>query len=842
MGKNRTARGGDGPRPRRRRRRGIAVPLIAVCLVGLCGFVALAIDVGQMAVARDQCQIAADVAAMAAARDLDGIYPQDLNRATGQAVTGVNGIKVLGQPLAASNLTTIHGTYRYDKVQKKFVPSFTLLTGESYNLTQATVNYSCPTTFARLFGFSAFNVSATATAAHRPRDTVIVLDYSGSMNNESDLWNCVPYLDNGTSAPNNLNYTSNNAETVYPKFGHYSNEKNYSNYANYANLLSPSADGGNALSGNGAIGRSNVSVAALGVPALVSDFWQNARGGSASGAFTAAPDASLDATNRAGGDQYLRKNNNAAGQPFAATVADVFNGTTSRNATWESNGYKMFTGAAFNGYTQGPRYWGKTFFIWPPDPTSDWRSKYFGVSDNTKLWDGSGNWRSPSGNYTINYKAVLAWIKTSPCPFPSVLRSGNILYYDQIPTDVPSSAYTHTNANSAIADPNQRFWKEYIDYVVGVWRDPYGTVNLPQSQALSYGPDYTFGTIQVTAKPGTQFMNYKDNPERPRHRLWFGPMTMVQFMSDTGILPGTAHDISMYPMKAGVGGALMDIQDNHPNDLVSVVLFARPQHANDPAGTGSFNTAQYSLTNDYQSIINSLWVAPNTTSSDARPWDANGMNTPRAHNDFDANTAAAYGFMLAYNQFSTNSVLSTLEAGGTKGVGGLGRSGAQRLLIYETDGMANVGSTPASSFVNAGANLSYYPIQPGQTVNASSYGDTPLLQVVQNICNNGSGSPGTSPGFSPNLGYPGYAVAGRPVQVHCLAFGAVFEVSSSLQTSSVDLLSQIAGIGGTVFPSSPSDPSNGYKWCTGTLTERQTKLRQAFTNIMNGGVPITLIK
>ena len=144
----------------------------------------------------------------------------------------------------------------------------------------------------------------------------------------------------------------------------------------------------------------------------------------------------------------------------------------------------------------------------------------------------------PSGNYTINYKAILAWIKnTGPNPFPSQLRSGNILYYDQIPTDVPASAYTHTNLNSAITDANQRFWKEYIDYVVGVWRDPCGTVQHPGQPGVSYGPDYTFGTIKISAPPdrhGAAYMNYADNPERPRHRLWFGPMTMVQFMSDTG--------------------------------------------------------------------------------------------------------------------------------------------------------------------------------------------------------------------------------------------------------------------------------------------------------------------
>jgi hypothetical protein len=36
------------------------------------------------------------------------------------------------------------------------------------------------------------------------------------MNNESDLWNCESYLDNGTAAPNNTNMTSNNADPAPP--------------------------------------------------------------------------------------------------------------------------------------------------------------------------------------------------------------------------------------------------------------------------------------------------------------------------------------------------------------------------------------------------------------------------------------------------------------------------------------------------------------------------------------------------------------------------------------------------------------------------------------------------
>ena len=168
--------------------------------------------------------------------------------------------------------------------------------------------------------------------------------------------------------------------------------------------------------------------------------------------------------------------------------------------------------------------------------------------------------------------------------------------------------------------------------------------------------------------------------------------------------------------------------------------------------------------------------------------------------------------------------------------------------------MANQQSNPVNAFVNSTVNdptstfkvnNSSYPIQPGMNVNGTGYDQNALLQTVQNICNNIDGTPVNLTGYTPytpNQGYPGFSSAGKPVQVQTIAFGAIFEVPSSIQDSSVSLLAQIAAVGGTVFPTSSSDPTNGYKWCTGTITQRETKLRQAFTNIMNSGIPITLIK
>ncbi len=240
---------------------------------------------------------------------------------------------------------------------------------------------------------------------------------------------------------------------------------------------------------------------------------------------------------------------------YATDVKDVV-GSSSRNAAWELDGYSnytngslssaasgqsSYTNAPFYGYTQGPGYYGKTFFIWPPDPrrplTSssnttqikqfltdfgytnsdfsgattgpplqgiygvttttgsqtwpwpndggatlgsylttnvyipggsrkltttdtqyqqimrlynwnyvvdslgttpcDWRVRFFGTNDNTKLFNSSGSLNTPgSSTYTINYNEILRWIAQTPNPFPTQMRAGGIKYYGSIPTAI----------------------------------------------------------------------------------------------------------------------------------------------------------------------------------------------------------------------------------------------------------------------------------------------------------------------------------------------------------------------------------------------------------------------
>ena len=929
-------------------RAGSILPFVVIGLVALLGFVALAIDVGLIVAAKNQAQNAADAAAMTAARSLDGTPGSNLANALANGKAAAKQNTILSQAIQDSEVAITFGYYYYDANNQTFEPRLSAPTPpDNYNLAQAVITRAVNTTFARVFGVNSTTVQASATAAHRPRDVTVVLDYSGSMNNESDLWNNESYLGSVNNSPNNT-------DTVVPQFGHYSSSS--------ANLVCTNSDS--------RVGRCNITQSVLGIAALVDDFFSNNRGSSASGAFSAAPSSYMTAP---AGDLPLKSAENTSAS-WAQTVNDVVGLLKSDQIDFELDGYSAYNASGtlatktdyappsgsgfptwngFYGYTQGPKYWGKTFMNWPPDPRAgavnattvqqflldwnpsysvldlttitpntaqkkiqgifkvvsgvsesrdwsarvadttnglanlkaylltvpqpgstsvllsannsgqgylyekilrlysrpvcDWRARFFfegdGVTpmdDNNMLWDVAGNWLAPgTTSYVINYKAILAWIKQAPCPFPSQLRAGRILYYDSIPDDVPSSAYTWSNANSQISDPNQRFWKEFIDFALGVWRDPFGGIRPPQNPACSIGPDFTWGTIAVNTKPTAapalplgrvlpQYMNYADNPERCRHRGWFGPMLMVQFILDTGLLPGTSHDISMISAKLGVQGALLDIEKNHPNDLVSLIMFNRPRLSGDPTGVGSFSQAQISLSRDYQGMIDALYFPPNSSSSDVRPWDSNGVQTPHAYGDYASNTCTNYGFMVAYNQLSSSSTLRN------QGLGGLGRKGAQRLIVLETDGMANLAAS--ANFTNGGANNSYYNIGPSDSITASGTASTAALDACNRLCAQATGST-----YS-----PGYATPSKPVVIHCIAFGAVFEqdAQGTEPDNAIAFLQQISAIGGTGFPSSRTatgDP-NFYKLCTGDLTQRKDKLRQAFSKIMDDGVSVTLIK
>src|SRR5579871_5212370 len=124
-------------------RRGTILPLVALGLVGIVGFTALAIDVGMLAVSKTQCQLAADAGAMAGARTLDGNVANDnnYNNAGPNCVSAATACKVFASNVLSSNVTYQIGYYTYDSINGVFGPilpgsGITLPSGQNWSLVQ----------------------------------------------------------------------------------------------------------------------------------------------------------------------------------------------------------------------------------------------------------------------------------------------------------------------------------------------------------------------------------------------------------------------------------------------------------------------------------------------------------------------------------------------------------------------------------------------------------------------------------------------------------------------------------------------------------------------------------
>ena len=254
---------------RPQRSRGAILPLAAISIIGLCGFLALSIDLGMLAVARAQVQNAADAAAICGARSLIGSQGNYVANSTANAIAQATRNTILGTNINPAEVAVLQGTYHYNYTTQTFSPEFPPGANENYNLTQVTITHTYNTTFAKVIGVNTMTVTGKSTAAHRPRDVAMVLDYSGSMNNESDLWNCESYLGSYLNTPNNT-------DPVFPQWGP------------YAPSFSPLATL-QCTSNSNLVGMCNVTTSVNGIPALVTNLFQNTRGQPAAAAFSPAP-------------------------------------------------------------------------------------------------------------------------------------------------------------------------------------------------------------------------------------------------------------------------------------------------------------------------------------------------------------------------------------------------------------------------------------------------------------------------------------------------------------------------------------------------------------------------
>ncbi|HMP16234.1 MAG TPA: pilus assembly protein TadG-related protein, partial [Gemmatales bacterium] len=168
-------------------RSAFVIVLTALTLVMIFTFVALAIDLSMKALARNQCQNAADAAAIAGARSLTGDPATGYNLANvpNNSRSAAANNSVLGQPInPATQVTVEPGYYFYNQATSSFVastdtgaPPMTITPAPPNTLVKADVTHDIPSFFSRVLGFNTLSTMATATAIHRPRDIVMIVDF-----------------------------------------------------------------------------------------------------------------------------------------------------------------------------------------------------------------------------------------------------------------------------------------------------------------------------------------------------------------------------------------------------------------------------------------------------------------------------------------------------------------------------------------------------------------------------------------------------------------------------------------------------------------------------------------
>ena len=236
--------------------------MLAVSVVGLFAFVALAVDLGMLAVSRNHSQNAADIAAMVGTRTLNNkptAINNDLILAVANAKATATSNILLSTNFTDAQVQKIEvGQFLYDSSAGLFrVSTWTDVTNSqsaaapsgSWTAIRVTLAVAQPTYFMKVMGITSMPSGAVATAVYRPRDTAFVLDMTGSMAYASHV-----QLPNG--------HSSMNPDNLVPSFGHYvSVQSNLIASANQAN-------------GNGeAISRNNICITTPGGPPIVRNFY-----------------------------------------------------------------------------------------------------------------------------------------------------------------------------------------------------------------------------------------------------------------------------------------------------------------------------------------------------------------------------------------------------------------------------------------------------------------------------------------------------------------------------------------------------------------------------------------
>lgn len=177
------------------RRRGVIAVKVAILIIVLLGFTALAVDMGAIYDAKAELQRTADAAVLAAAAALaapNEAEPTQL--AIGRACEYAAANTVWGDPMQLEPATDVtFGRATFDEATGTYVFTPTDSVPNAVRVrarkTADSPNGAFGLYFAKVLGKGEIDLSATATAMMVPRDIALVADLSGSMNDDSELKN-----------------------------------------------------------------------------------------------------------------------------------------------------------------------------------------------------------------------------------------------------------------------------------------------------------------------------------------------------------------------------------------------------------------------------------------------------------------------------------------------------------------------------------------------------------------------------------------------------------------------------------------------------------------------------
>jgi len=162
-----------------RRRRGIIAVFSAVLMVVMMAMVAFSVDIGYIASVQTDLQRSVDAGALAGA----GVLVNGSQIAQQTVLNYIQMNKVGADPVAAGDVVIETGTW--NETTRAFAPAAEGTTPSAIRVRAQRNGQGL--FFAPAIGSDSFNASAEAIAVYQPRDIMLVLDYSASMNDDSEL-------------------------------------------------------------------------------------------------------------------------------------------------------------------------------------------------------------------------------------------------------------------------------------------------------------------------------------------------------------------------------------------------------------------------------------------------------------------------------------------------------------------------------------------------------------------------------------------------------------------------------------------------------------------------------